>query len=131
MLSSCFEWLLISALFLNVAAFSFFGQDEPVISEEKKDREKQPVEGVSGRVTAASGHPIAGARVHPQPVGDSSPAVPEMLIVTDEDGRYTWRLHPAEYEITVSAPGYRDSVKRVVVRAGEQAMLDFSLELQR
>lgn len=85
-------------------------------------------QGVEGRITDTQGRPVAGALVVPRSLDVPSPPIPEIAIVSDEEGRYAWRLPPGRYEISVSAAGYRGAVKEAVVRAGQVTRLDFVLK---
>lgn len=85
-------------------------------------------QGVEGRITDTQGRPIAGALVVPKSLDEPSPPIPEIAIVSDEQGRYAWRLPPGRYQISVSAEGYRGAVKEAVVGAGQVTRLDFVLE---
>lgn len=85
-------------------------------------------QGVEGRVTDTQGRPIAGALVVPKSLDEPSPPIPEIAVVSDEEGRYAWRLPPGRYQISVSAEGYRGAVKEAVVRAAQVTRLDFALE---
>jgi hypothetical protein len=85
-------------------------------------------EGVEGRVTRPDGEPIVGAFVQARSLDDPAPPIPEIAIVTDEDGRYAWPLEPGRYQISVSSDGYRSARKSVSFRAGEVKTLDFVLQ---
>jgi hypothetical protein len=85
-------------------------------------------QGVEERITDSRGRPIAGALVVPKSPDEPSPPIPEIAIVSDEEGRYAWRLPPGRYQISVSAAGYRETAREAVVRAGEVTRLDFVLE---
>jgi hypothetical protein len=88
----------------------------------------QPIdEGVVGRIAAEDGRALAGALVVPVPLGSAPPPIPEIAIVSESNGRYTWRLPPGEYEIVVTLEGYQRATRRVAVIAGEVAVLDFTL----
>jgi uncharacterized membrane protein len=87
------------------------------------------VQGVQGRVVSADGKPIVGAVVDAKSLDGA--AVPEMLVVTDDDGRYLWALRPGEYEISVSAQGYETAAQRVTVRERTTTTLDFTLTRAR
>jgi hypothetical protein len=113
--------------FLSFAAFGF-SDDSPVSSNSGGGSGTNALEGVKGRVTAPDGSPIVNALVQPKSLDDPSTPIPEIAILTDEDGRYKWRLFPGEYEISVSAEGYQPAIKRATVKAGQAAMLDFKLE---
>jgi hypothetical protein len=85
-------------------------------------------QGVEGRITDRQGRPIAGALVVPRSLDEPSPPIPEIAIVSDEQGRYAWRLPPGRYQLSVSAEGYRSAAKEAVVKPGEVTRLDFVLE---
>lgn len=111
-----------------------------LVQEDDKDRPvtgrggaggRDNAEGVTGHVLDSSGRPIAGALVRPKALGKPAPPIPEIAIISDETGRYVWRLAPALYEIAVSADGYRSVTKQARVRPGRQVTLDFALERSR
>lgn len=83
-------------------------EDSPVMSDAQSEPRPGPGigEGVIGQIMDSRGRPVAGASVRPRSLDDSSPAIPEIAIVSDSDGRYTWSLFPGIYEISVSAEGY-------------------------
>ena len=85
-------------------------------------------EGVTGRVSDSNGNPVRNALVHPKSLDENSPPIPEIAVVTDEDGRYTWRLFPGRYDISVSAQGYGELTEQVTVKPKQQVILDFTLE---
>jgi len=58
----------------------------------------------------------------------SAPPIPEIAIITDSNGRYTWSLFPGTYELTVSAAGYRSASRQVTIKAGQVVTADFALE---
>jgi hypothetical protein len=82
---------------------------------------------VEGRVTTSGGGPVAGAFVQAESLDRPSRLVPEVAILTREDGRYLWPLSPGTYRISVSAEGYRPAAGRATVRAGRLARLDLAL----
>jgi hypothetical protein len=88
-------------------------------------------EGVSGRVTAADGTPVAGAFVEAESLDRPSQPIPEVAISTREDGRYLWPLSPGSYRISVSAAGYQRATGQAAVRAGRLTALDFTLAPSR
>jgi glutamyl endopeptidase len=84
--------------------------------------------GIAGQITDSRGRPVAGAFVQPRALDDPSPPIPEIAIVSDGDGRYTWRLFPGTYEISVSAEGYRGVSRQATVKPRQQVTIDFMLE---
>jgi len=87
-------------------------------------------DGVEGRVTAA-GRPLAGVSVQPRSLDEPAPAIPEMAVVSEDDGQYHWSLRPGEYEITFVLDGYQPATRKVTVRSGEATRLDVELEPAR
>ena len=88
-------------------------------------------EGVTGRITNDDGVAIEGAVVVAASIDPGGPAIPEIAIVTDARGRYQWPLRAGRYELTAVAEGYQRASKKVAVRAGEVATLDFVLSRER
>ncbi|WP_328872152.1 carboxypeptidase-like regulatory domain-containing protein [Streptomyces sp. NBC_00287] len=93
---------------------------------------------VSGEVQAPDGKTVPGCTVTPEQVeGDSG--VPEMNVVTTENGTYTWPLPPGTYNFTVvcdterdpSVPsaydGLKGSASDVEVTSGETRTLNIRL----
>lgn len=126
---------MLSHLSIYVIAFLVFGiigycdQESPVSNSNKTDGTAAGVtEGVKGRVTAADGRPIADALVVPKSLDEPTKAIPEMAVITNEDGRYQWRLFPGDYMISVSAEGYQAASKKVTVEPKKAVILDFDLE---
>ncbi|HEX3867992.1 MAG TPA: SusC/RagA family TonB-linked outer membrane protein, partial [Gemmatimonadaceae bacterium] len=76
---------------------------------------------ITGRVTTATGEPLAEARV--QVVSTS------LAVVTNTDGRYALRGVPSgSVEIRVIRVGYVEQKKAVSVASGATASLDFTME---
>lgn len=88
-------------------------------------------EGVTGRITNDDGTAIEGAAVVAASVDPGGPAIPEIAIVSDAQGRYQWPLRAGRYELTAVAEGYQRASKKVAVSAGEVATLDFVLSRER
>jgi hypothetical protein len=88
-------------------------------------------EGVTGQIRSSSGTPIAGASVLPRSLDASGPAIPEIAIESDEDGRYEWPLRPGAYELTFAAEGYGRTSQQVVVRQATVATVDVRLQPAR
>ena len=128
---------LNGAVVVSLAAFLFLGSclsfqgndDTPVASTTGSAAgSAQIVQGVAGRIADSAGRPVAKASVQPKSLDNPSPAIPEIGVISDETGRYVWRLPTGNYEITVVAEGYRNATKRATVRRNQQTTLDFTLE---
>ncbi|HWP00610.1 MAG TPA: carboxypeptidase-like regulatory domain-containing protein [Methylococcus sp.] len=83
---------------------------------------------LTGRVTNIRGEPVRGAVVLPKSLDDPPRPVPEIAVLTDEQGTYIWRLPPGTYRIHVSARGYRSASRDVTVRENARTTLDITLE---
>ena len=121
-------WMVAFVAFILLASSgcSYSNEDSPVTSTGQVGIGS--VEGIVGRITDTRGQPIVGALVQPRSLDDPSPPIPEIAIVSDDNGRYTWQLSPGSYELSVSADGYRGMTKLTKVKAGQAATLDFTLE---
>jgi hypothetical protein len=87
-------------------------------------------QGVEGRAIDAAGRPVSGGLVVPRSLDEPSPPIPELAVLTDKDGQYSWRLPAGNFEISISAQGFRTARKPVTVKAGQVSRLDFVLERQ-
>jgi hypothetical protein len=120
------------ALFLfGWSVFSYDDKDTPLKSTGKGDAGSEIVQGIAGRITDSSGQPIAGASVQPKSLDEEGQPIPEIFVVTDAEGRYSWRLFPGKYEVSVSAAGYRGDTKEATVKPKQKTILDFTLKSAR
>jgi hypothetical protein len=88
-------------------------------------------EGVEGRVTAPGPKPLENVAVRPRSLDEPAAAIPEMAVVSEPDGHYSWTLRPGEYEISFAAEGYQPAARRVTVRPRQVTRLDVALEPAR
>jgi hypothetical protein len=80
---------------------------------------------LSGAVTVANGAAVAGAQV----VVVSAAQGVRTKTNTDSKGAYRFpALAVGQYDLKVEAPGYKPSVRRVVIHVDDKARLDFVLE---
>jgi hypothetical protein len=121
--------IVIAAAAVAIGAAAFVGDgDTPVSNEDDTAASQGQLQGLRGTITGPNGRRIAGALVTPQSVDVPAKAVPELAVLSDDDGRYEWTLDPGKYEITVSADGYQTQTKNVTVEPGDAAPLDFVLQ---
>jgi hypothetical protein len=80
-------------------------------------------EGVGGRVTSASGAPLADVFVQAHSPGGQRP-VPDLAIITDADGRFFWKLAPGSYELSFMRDGRELARRRVMVHPNRTTRLD-------
>jgi len=123
------HWLAVVTVML--ATFSIChcaNLDMPISDDRQLGPRRSIMEGVQGRVTDTMGHPVVGALITPTSLDTPSQAIPDIAIVTDQEGHYAWRLLPGNYMIAVFANGYVRAAQPVTVKAHETAQLDFVLE---
>ncbi|MDQ2995506.1 MAG: carboxypeptidase regulatory-like domain-containing protein [Chloroflexota bacterium] len=85
---------------------------------------------VQGRITDAMGNPIAGVLVMPVSTVNPPQAVPEIAVLTDAQGRYTWNLSPGAYTFTLTREGYALASQPIVVKPDQPVKLDVTLQKQ-
>jgi hypothetical protein len=97
----------------------------PVVTAPSPLPATAPASAASGVVRDAAGRPVAGVLV--AAVGDAGP-VPDLAVVTDAEGRYTWPavLAPGSYELraqTADGP----ATGTAVVAPGASAQVDLEV----
>ncbi len=85
-------------------------------------------EGLMGRIMDIDGYPVRGALIQPQSLDDPSPPIPDIAILSDNDGWYQWRLFPGAYEISVFAERYQTATRRIIIKAGQVINVDLILK---
>ena len=126
------QWLIyVVALISMGVGISCHGRDpnRPVSSSDPSEKTRAGIaQGVVGRITASNGHPISGAFIQPMSLNNDGPPIPEIAILTDDDGWYQWPLLPGTYEISVSAEGYQSATKQVTIRTERVANVNLTLQ---
>ena len=79
---------------------------------------------ITGRVTTPDGRPLEGVMIVPR---SSDVPVPELLVTTDANGRYTWGLPAGTYTFGATKTGYAPASQSLRVNAATQK-LDFVLQ---
>jgi hypothetical protein len=101
--------------------------DQPISSSAAG--ETAPVgitEGVVGRLVTPSGGPVAGARITAQSLDRPAGPVPEIAILSDTDGRFTWPLRPGRYRLAAVVEGREIAAATATVERGRVATLELS-----
>jgi hypothetical protein len=120
-----------SALMLcGLAVCANVDEDRSVISSDQSGPGPDVRQGVAGRVTTSDHLPVKGAFIQPRSLDDPSPPIPEIAILTDDEGRYTWPLLPGNYLISVSVEGCQRASKHVAIESGQVVKLDFILQCE-
>lgn len=89
------------------------------------DHEATAVPGaLHGTVRTRDGQPIPGVMVTATSTDDPQRPVPELAVMTDDQGRYEWPLVPGRYRITVTLSAGEASSE---ITVGEHHDLDLTL----
>jgi Carboxypeptidase regulatory-like domain len=83
-----------------------------------------------GRIIDSAGNPIAGVLVMPESTANPPQAIPEIAVLTDEQGRYQWTLSPGPYKFTFTREGYAPITQTIVIKPDQPAKLDVTLQKQ-
>lgn len=84
--------------------------------------------GLQGTVTDSTGQPVAGVMVVPQSTENPPQPIPEIAVMTTEDGRFQWSLPPGAYKLTFNAEGFAPTTQDVTVQADAPTALDVTLQ---
>ena len=118
------QWLLG----LAVVLVFLFAPSSMVGQKTTPKTSSDSVASLQGTVTAQDGSALAGATVKligKAPTG--TPAIAE----TDENGHYEFlNLEPGDYSISVEGEGFKRIERTVLLKAGDQRIQDFRLEVE-
>jgi carboxypeptidase family protein len=129
----CNQWLhrragLLILVFAPLLAAGCSTPDRPFTNGGDATAAGQGIsQGVEGRLTDPGQKPLAGVSVQPRSLDEPATAIPEMAVVSMDDGRYEWSLRPGEYEIAFALEGYQPATRRVTVRPRQVTRLDVEL----
>ncbi|WP_436638588.1 carboxypeptidase-like regulatory domain-containing protein [Microbaculum sp. FT89] len=80
--------------------------------------------GVVGTVRSPAGAPIPGAVIVARSLDTPTKAIPEIAIVTNENGSFAWPLRPGRYELAPMLDGRRGDFRPVAVAPKSVTRLD-------
>ncbi len=140
LLSGCGQWT--SATTKQASSLAEDIRELPFHFPCQRDTEGERVEGspatyvpsggevLIGCILDQEGNGIAGATAGPDGEEAAATMTAEGWGPTGEDGRYLTPgiAHPGWYTVTADARGYEPLQKRVLIRKGQTAVLDFVLE---
>lgn len=90
--------------------------DTPRSSDESA--EGMITQGITGTVTRTDGSPVAGAFIAASSLDRPAPPIPEIAILTNEAGRFTWPLQPGRYRLTALVDGEEIGTATAAVTPG-------------
>ena len=91
------------------------GPDDRSVSSESSSATPSVREGVRGRVTSASGKPVSEVFVQARSLDRPAPAIPDIAIMTDQAGNYSWPLASGRYEFSFIHQGRTLATRQVTV----------------
>lgn len=83
--------------------------------------------GASGIVRGPGGQPVVGAMIVARSLDVPARPIPEIAILTNEQGSYAWPLRPGRYELTPMLDGKRGVPEEVSVEAGGVTRRDLTM----
>jgi len=123
------RWLTLLVVVSGAGACSPAGHpDVPVSSAGEPAGSQTMTQGAAGLITDESGAPLAGVFLQLKTLDAAAPAMPEIAIVSGEDGRFLYALPPGRYEITVVSENYGPVTRSVTVLPGQVVTLDFVMQ---
>jgi hypothetical protein len=126
--------VLLLALFATPAtapamsdAFAMSNGDKPLSSEDTGETVPGPRTGATGILRGPGGQPVAGAMIVARSLDEPAKPIPEIAIITNDQGSYAWPLRPGRYELTPMLDGSRGAPEEVSVEAGSMARRDLTM----
>lgn len=118
------KWLLLALVIVASpagAAAGLWGDgpDQPVAAGHRLPAVAQLSEGVAGRLLQAADRPVAHAVIAARSLDRPARAVPEIAIITNDDGRFQWPLRPGTYRLAAMLDGRQIAGATVTVEPGQ------------
>lgn len=126
--------LIVTAVVIAAAIALAIACDRPPAVEREEqpatvDHEATRVPGaLHGIVRATDASPVANVMVVATSTDEPPVAVPELAVVTDNDGKYEWPLKPGKYRLSVTDGTHGNGAVDVTLQAGEQADVDIVVQ---
>lgn len=103
------------------------GSPDAMVTSNGTARAPVARKGVQGRVTFASGKPAANVFVQARSLGQPAVALPDIGILTNQAGDYSWPLPPGRFELNFIHNGKKLATRQVNVGRNRPARLDIQL----
>lgn len=119
--------LIVVSTFVACDAKSGPGET-PVTAEHGQLAVPRAIPGaLHGTVHTPDGKPVIGVMVTATSIDDPPRPVPELAVMTDDQGRYEWPLAHGRYRITVELPGTGNAAGEAEIPAPDGKTLDLTL----
>ena len=100
--------------------------DQPVRSVTDAANNPQIAQGITGRVSTATGQPIVDARITAQSLDHPARPIPDVAMLSDAQGVFTWPLPPGKYRISAISDEGEIASRPAIVTAGAVTTIDLS-----
>lgn len=118
-------WLVALMLIAVPPACAMSEGDAPVSTED--DGEPGDIrQGATGSVVSTSGAAVAGAMIVVRSTDTPSRPVPELAVMSGEDGRFAWPLPPGRYELSALVGGRTGPAVAVTVPDGGMVRVELT-----
>lgn len=97
-------WLVALILIAMPSACAMRNEDAPV-SDDHAGAPAGMRQGATGMVVDAAGKPVAGAMIAVRSLDMPARPVPEIAVLSGEDGRYAWPLPAGRYQFAALVGG--------------------------
>jgi hypothetical protein len=81
-------------------------------------------QGIAGTVMNEAGEPVAEVFVQATSLDANSPPIPDIAIMTDAEGRFSWPLRPGAYRLTFILDGREIGEAEAMVDAGHVSEIE-------
>lgn len=123
------EWSLIPIAVLLLTLNGWPALASPDFPHPEQKKQPKPVFVLYGTVFTPQGFGMQGAEVTVRRAGEKPDKKPRWRAVSDRRGEFAFYVPPgAEYEVQVSASGYKIVSRKVDAREGERHDMVFRLE---
>lgn len=123
------KWRLLLALVIATSAAGAAAGPPgdpapPVAAGGRQQAAAQVSEGIRGRLLRSGERPVAGAVIAARSLDRPARAVPEIAIVTGDDGRFQWPLRPGTYRLAALLDGREVATATVTVEPGQVTSIE-------
>jgi hypothetical protein len=107
--------------------------DRPVssVAQGRPPSQKDPTFGVRGRVTSSDGTAIPGQMISAESLDKPKRPIPELAVVTGQDGSYWWPLREGRYRLSIVTEESQTVSRDIDIRANAVQQLDFTVPRKR
>lgn len=123
------KWRLLLALVIATSAAGAAAGPQgdparPVATGARQQAAAQLSEGIRGRLLRSGERPVAGAVIAARSLDRPARPIPEIAIVTDDDGRFQWPLRPGTYRLAALLDGREVATATVTVEPGQVTSIE-------